>query len=155
MTPQIVTCIFALTLAGPMVGNEFAVGVFVHPALWKLDDATHARAVQRLAKVLGTVMPFWYASTLILSSIVAYQLYAAGRTNAFHWAAGASVLWLVSIIYTIALPVPINHQVARWNPDALPADWKALRRRWDTLHTIRIVWLIVALVCLAVACVGL
>jgi len=49
-----------------LTGSEFAIGVFVHPVLSKLQDASHAEAAKALARLLGRVMPFWYAAALLL-----------------------------------------------------------------------------------------
>ena len=49
-----------------LTGSELAVGVFVHPVLSKLQDAAHAEAAKPLARLLGRVMPFWYAAALLL-----------------------------------------------------------------------------------------
>jgi hypothetical protein len=53
----------------------------------------------------------------------------------------------------VLLPVPINNQVARWQPDSVPANWRDLRRRWDLLHAIRVVFLVIALILLVASCV--
>lgn len=143
----------AIVVAGTMVGNELAVAVFVHPRLSALDDATHARAAKTLAAAFGRAMPFWYALTFLLSGAVAFYVRPAGAPG--HglalWAVG---LFAATIIYTVLLPVPINNQIARWQPDALPANWRELRRRWDTLHAVRVVVLLLALALLVSACVA-
>jgi hypothetical protein len=35
----------------------------------------------------------------------------------------------------------------------VPANWRDLRRRWDLLHAIRVVFLVVALILLVASCV--
>jgi hypothetical protein len=57
------------------------------------------------------------------------------------------------VVYTVLLPVPINNQIARWKADSLPANWRELRRRWDTLHAIRVGFLVVALILLVTSSV--
>ena len=141
----------AIVVAGTMVGNELAVAVFFHPRISALDDATHIRAAQTLAVALGRAMPFWYALTLLLSGAVAFFARPAGMPGhgLARWAAG---LFAAMILYTVLLPVPINNQVARWQPDSPPANWRELRRRWDALHAVRVGVLLVALVLLVASC---
>ena len=62
------------------------------------------------------------------------------------------LLALISV-YSVLLPVPINNQVARWQPDTVPANWRELRGRWDLLHAIRVVFLVIALILLVASCV--
>ncbi len=153
MTPTAIHTLetIAIVVAGTMTGNEIAVAVFVHPRLSRLDDVVHVRAVQTLAIGLGAAMPFWYALTFLLS--LAMTFFAHPTWDMPRWlASGATALFAAMIIYTVLLPVPINNQVARWQPDSLPPDWHELRSRWDTLHAIRVGFLIVALVLLVTSC---
>jgi uncharacterized membrane protein len=144
--------IAAIVVAGTMTGNEIAVAVFFHPRISRLDDAVHVRAAQTLAKGLGAGMPFWYALTFLLSLATTFLAHPTWNTP--RWVAlGASALFAAIIVYTVLLPVPINNQVARWRPDSLPPNWRELRRRWDTLHAIRVGFLVVALVLLVASCV--
>ena len=53
----------------------------------------------------------------------------------------------------VLLPVPINNQVARWQPDSVPANWRDLRRRWDLLHAIPVVFMVIALILLVASSV--
>lgn len=142
----------AIVIAGTMTGNEIAVAVFFHPRISRLDDAVHVRAAQTLAIGLGAAMPFWYALTCLLS--LATTFFAQSTWNTPRWLAlGATALFAAMSIYSVLFPVPINKQVARWQPDSLPPNWRELRSRWDTLHAIRVVFLVVALVLLVTSCV--
>jgi uncharacterized membrane protein len=149
MTPSLIHTveIAAVVVAGTMVGTELAVGVFVHPRISRLDDITHVRAVQALAQALGRVMPLWYALTLLLTLGVMF-IARTPWTPSWWLALGAAGLFAAMIVYSVILPVPINNQVAHWQPESLPANWRQLRHRWDTLHAIRVVVLLMALVLL-------
>ena len=154
MTPTAIHTLetIAIVVAGTMTGNEIAVAVFVHPRLSRLDDAVHVRAVQTLAIGLGAAMPFWYALTCLLS--LATTFLAQPTWDTPRWLAlGATALFAAMSIYSVLLPVPINNQVARFQPDSLPPNWRELRRRWDTLHVIRVGFLVVALFLLVTSCV--
>jgi len=154
MNPTIIHAleIIAIVVAGTMTGNEIAVAVFFHPRISRLNDAVHVRAVLALAIGLGSAMPFWYALTFLLS--LATTFFAHPTWNTPRWLAlGATALFAAMSIYSVLLPVPINNQVARWQPDSLPANWRDLRSRWDTLHAIRVGFLVVALVLLVTSCV--
>jgi len=148
--PQIIELV-AIVIAATMVGNELAVAIFVHPKLSALDDATHLQTVQPLAAVLGVVMPFWYALTLLGSLAIAFFARPVG-TPGHGLALIAAGLFAIIIVYTVLLPAPINSQIARWRPESPPANWRELRCRWDRLHAFRVVMLVVALVLLIAAC---
>ena len=154
MTPATIHLleIAAIVVAGTMTGNEIAVAVFFHPRISRLEDAVHARAAQTLASALGAVMPFWYGFTFLLSLAMTFVANTGWSTS--RWLALSSTALLGCMIaYTVLFLVPINNQVARWQPDSLPANWRELRRRWDMLHAIRVSFLVVALILLVASSV--
>ncbi len=140
-----------IMVAGMMAGNELCVSL-VNARLRRLDERTHFDATRALAALLGTVMPFWYAATFLLTGLVAFRLHAAG--TAAGLAAGATLLFLASIVYTVAALVPINNRIAAGEWDTRPDDWKQARQRWDTRHAARVALLTLALACLVLACLS-
>ena len=139
----------AVITAGMMTGNELCVGVF-HAQLRTLDDRAQLELGQKSATVFGKLMPPWYAATLLLSAAVAYVLRGTGLTALL--ADVSAALWLLSIIGSLLLEVPINSRIAGWTWDTRPADWAATRQTWDTRHLARVVLLLAALICLVSAC---
>ena len=59
--------VVAILVAGLMVGCELAIAAFIHPTLDKLPDSPHLQAASAIARVMGSVMPFWYILTLLLT----------------------------------------------------------------------------------------
>ena len=90
MNPDIIHALEVATIvvAGTLTGSELAVAVFVHPRISRLEDEVHVRAVQTLAKVLGMVMPFWYALTFLLALTVNFVAHTTRSTP--WWLALAS-----------------------------------------------------------------
>ena len=154
MNPDIIHALetVAIVVAGTLTGSELAVAVFFHPRISRLDDAVHIRTAQTLAKVLGMVMPFWYALTFLLALALTLVVHAT-RSTPWWLALISTVLLALISVYSVLLPVPINNQVARWQPDSVPANWRDLRRRWDLLHALRVVFLVIALILLVASCV--
>ena len=154
MNPEIIHALEVATIvvAGTLTGSEFAVAVFFHPCISRLDDAVHIRAAQPLAKVLGMVMSFWYPVTFLLALTVTFVAHTA-RNTPWRLAFTSTVLLALISLYSLLLPVPINNQVARWQPDSVPPNWRDMRRRWDLLHAIRVAFLIIALILLVASCV--
>src|SRR6516225_1691909 len=154
MNPDIIHAleVAAVVVAGLLTGSEFAVAVFFHPRISRLEDAVHIQAAQTLAKVLGMVMSLWYPLTLLLVLAVTFIAHTA-RSTPWWLALTSTVLLALICLYSLLLPVPINNQVARWQPDSVPPNWRDLRRRWDMLHAIRVAFLIIALILLVASCV--
>ena len=132
-----------------LTGSELAIGVFVHPVLSKLHDAAHAEAAKPLARLLGRVMPFWYAAALLL--VVVSLLTRASGSWSWWMCVSSAALLAVTVPFSLICLVPINNRVAAWDLNALPGDWKSDRRRWDQYHSIRIVILVLASVAIVAA----
>jgi uncharacterized membrane protein len=135
--------IAAIMVAGLMVGCELAIAVFIHPTLDKLPDDAHQPAASAIARVLGTVMPFWYNLTFLLTlAEVVIQWRQFGRLPI--WIATSAVLWMLASVYSLIALVPINDRIKSWEKSAPPPDWKTYRRTWDMHHRWRTALLAIA-----------
>ncbi len=141
----------ALAVTGFLVGNEIAVGGFVHPQLWKLDDAVHVRAAQVIARIYGALAPFWYAVTLLLNVAVTWSLYRTRGSIEFWLAATAALVWLGVIVWTVIALAPVNAEVAKWNLDDLPSNWQQRSVLWDGRHRLRVILIGLAFLLMTVA----
>jgi hypothetical protein len=121
-----------------LLGNEFSVGVFIHPTLARVDHERFLPAIQVFAALFGKIMPFWMGATLLLHLIL---LVCTWSWPAFPTVLllTATLLWLGIILFSVVGPVPINNQVKAWDNRKLPPDWQEQRRRWDRLNAIRVV----------------
>jgi hypothetical protein len=143
---KILITLLCLFTSGPLVGNELAVAVFIHPVLYSVSDEAHVRVAKPLARRLGRSMPFWYAISLVFA--VLQMLIVRAEPVPRRLCCAAAILLALIIILTILLPVPINNRIARWDVDRLPTDWLSLRQRWDLYHRVRVFLLVVVLVLL-------
>ncbi|HMF54244.1 MAG TPA: anthrone oxygenase family protein [Edaphobacter sp.] len=135
--------ILTIVLAGLMVGNELTVSLFINPVMWKLDAQAQTRALSLFAGLLGRVMPFWYALCLVFFLI---ESFVRRGDPAFFPLLAASILWAIIILATIFLLVPINNRVAALAANAPLEQWLPEHKRWDRLHRVRVLLLLVALV---------
>ena len=141
--------VVAIVVAGLMVGCELSIAAFIHPTLDTLPEEVHLPAASAIARVMGAAMPLWYALTLVLTLVEgAIDWHTSGRLPI--WMVASSALWVLVIVCTITILVPINNRIASWEASTPPADWKRYRSRWDLLHRWRVVVLTTALVLLIV-----
>jgi Domain of unknown function (DUF1772) len=100
----------------------------------------------RASQVLGAVMPFWYAATLMLLAVAAVRAGGGSRT----WLCGiAAGLMAALVLLTVTMLVPINNRIAK-----RPATYELSRElaaRWDRLHRLRVAVLVLLFAVLAVA----
>jgi uncharacterized membrane protein len=141
-------------VVGIMAGNEFAVAAFVHPQLRKLGNAAHAQTAARLAGVLGKAMPLWYGLALVLILGAAFE-HRPLSSEPGLFIVLASILWAVTIMFTITMLVPINNRIAKMTPESPYDCWLQDRSRWDHLHQVRVALLIMAFLLLLTGLFGI
>lgn len=140
-------------VTGLMAGNEFAVAAFVHPQLRKLGDSAHVQIAPRLAGVLGQAMPVWYALALVLILGAAFE-HRPVSSGPGLFLALAAVVWVAAILFTVTMLVPINNRIAKIDPERPYDCWLQDRCRWDQLHQLRVLLLIMAFVLLLTGLFG-
>jgi hypothetical protein len=46
-------------------------------------------------------------------------------------------LFVIVLLVTLIVEVPIDNQIEAWTVTSLPANWQQLRDRWELFHVIR------------------
>jgi uncharacterized membrane protein len=133
---------------GLMIGTEFTVSAFINRALRQLDDVAQLNVIQIFAKMLGTVMPFWYALSLVLLMTEAGLRHAE---TGFGLLLTSAVIWCAVIVMTVLFLVPINNRLAQMGSTVVAAQALQEHARWDSLHRVRVAVLGIAMVCFLVA----
>jgi len=93
---------------------------------------------------MSVLMPAALLSALVLAAV----LFRRRLTRSSAFAASAFVLLLVAMIITLTVNVPIDRRIQSWTTATLPADWSAIRDRWELYHGLRTLVSLVALACL-------
>jgi hypothetical protein len=76
-------------------------------------------------------------ATLISALPVLIGLYRLRRLASFSLTLVAAGLLAVALVITLNVNVPIDYAIDRWTVDTLPADWMAIRNRWEAYHAAR------------------
>lgn len=142
--------VMALLVAGTMVGVELCVGLFVNAIFDRLPDNMGLLGRADGARLLGRVMPFWYAASIVLSVLATLVGWGQPRIG---FAGLAAVLFVASIVLSIVVLVPINNRAKQWAPDTAPADWREQLHRWDIWHYLRLALIGAGFATLAIAVV--
>jgi hypothetical protein len=65
-----------------------------------------------------------------------YLLYRRG-SGAFYPTLAGLALFVVALLITLLVEVPLDNQFEGWTVTTLPANWQELRDRWEWFHVIR------------------
>jgi uncharacterized membrane protein len=85
------------------------------------------------------------AATLLPAILATAMLVVQARRRPGWWIPLTALgLLLAVFVLTLTVNLPINHDQATWNPTGPPADWKAVRDRWQIAHAVRTVAAVLA-----------
>jgi hypothetical protein len=86
-----------------------------------------------LAPLMTVLMP-----VALLSTVPVLVLSYGNQPTTFAATLAGAGLFVVALVVTVAVEVPIAVQVKTWSTDTLPTDWQRLRDRWASVHVIRV-----------------
>ena len=124
-----------VAMTGLLAGNEVATLIGFHPALRVLPLRAEIEAEQALNGRLVKIMPFYMTGTVL--SVVAAAVDRRGGRG-FPLAAGAAGASALMLGITLVGNVPLNNRTLAYPTDGDAAGWSAIRRRWERLHTARV-----------------
>ena len=139
-----------IVACGLLVGNEFGTKLVVHPALARLGVRDNILADRAINRGEARWVPFLMIAATALGFACSIALEGAPATLAL----AAALCLTVTIAITLIGNMPLNVKVLSATEDMPEAQWRALRRRWDRLHSVRIVLDAAALALVAVAAVS-
>ena len=93
----------------------------------------------------ATIAPMLASGALLLI------LWRGPRGAAFVLTLAGLLCMVVALAITLLVNVPINAAQMTWSPQAPPADWAAVRDRWQLAHALRTAMAIAGLSCQIVA----
>jgi hypothetical protein len=122
-------------LAGLLAGSELTSRVIVHPVLWRLPHDAQVNAEKLMYRRFGSIDPFLMTATVA----VCFAAAGAERGGSVALTLAAAICFSVMLAMTLVLNMPINLAVFRWDEErGEPERWRRLRRRWDRIHTARV-----------------
>jgi hypothetical protein len=73
-------------------------------------------------------------------------MWPQGHPARLWWLLVGFGLMVAALAITLAVEVPIDHQIQGWTAATLPADWRSIQARWERWHSLRTFASIAALV---------
>jgi uncharacterized membrane protein len=85
---------------------------------------------------IGPVMPILMPAAMLATLPVLFLLYQR-RSRALYPTLAGLALFIIALLVTLIVEVPIDNQIQEWTVTSLPANWEQLRDRWELFHVIR------------------
>lgn len=118
-----------------IAGRAFWVWLGESP--FGMTGATYIAFFQELDKRIALPIAIIGIAGPLLAGVSAAVLREDRRL--FWYLAVACALGIVGVLVTVSFNVPINEQIADWNPAALPAGYEDVLQVWWTWHIVRLV----------------
>jgi hypothetical protein len=126
----------SILLTALVTGVFFGTWLGLSRSMASLTPETFLTVGHTMIGNLGTIMAILMPAAILSVVPVLYLLYR-GRSKAFYPALAGFGLFIVALLITLIVEVPIDNQIAGWTVTSLPANWQQLRDRWELFHTIR------------------
>jgi len=149
----------AVLTMGLMAG---VFGLFAHtimPGLRHTDDRTFVGTFQSIDRAI--INPWFMAAffgALVLTGLAAVLHLSGDKRNVLPWIGTAFVLYLIAVIITLAVNVPLNDVIKAAGDPARIGDLAAVRRhfdeaRWSAWNLVRTLTCTAAFGCLITAAI--
>ncbi len=127
---------------GLMAGLFFAFSCAVMVGLRGTDDRTFIDVMQRInVSIQNPVFFVVFLGGLALPAVAVVMLWRAGSRAAMRWTLGALGLYVVMLLVTAGVNIPLNDQLAKAGDPSTLTDPGAVRDRfenvWDIFNILR------------------
>ena len=89
--------------------------------------------IRNLAWPMRILMP----ASILSALAVLFLLFRSEPAGAFYVELAGFLLFIVVLVVTLLVNVPIDNRIQEWTLETLPSDWKRIRDRWELYHTVR------------------
>ena len=136
---QLAAEVLTVVWLGTMAGFFFAFAVDVAPAMTHLDGPGYISTQQWINKVVrsATFGAFYFGSALLPFVAVGAAAWAGERGRALAWLAIGALYFGAVFWLTRSINIPINNDLATWQPALPPPNWVDVRDRWNDANLTR------------------
>lgn len=129
---ELITAILLTLVTGVFWGTWFSLSRTMHNLSPEIFIIIGKEIMNNVAVTMSIIMPASIVGLLILL-IGSWK----ARTVYFYCMLTTLILFIIALIVTLAVEVPIDNQIRTWTVTTIPADWENIRDRWEWYHTIR------------------
>jgi hypothetical protein len=145
---ELVSIVLAVLVTGMFFGPWVALTISIRTFKAEVLLAIVGRMNRNMGAVMTVLMP-----VALLSIVPVLVLSFRGSAATFYLNLSGLVLFVIALLVTVLVEVPIVEQIVPWTPATLPEDWERLRDRWGRFHIVRVAASLCGLVLLLVAAI--
>ncbi|MFF3751652.1 DUF1772 domain-containing protein [Streptomyces sp. NPDC002018] len=132
----------ATVAMGLMAGLFFAYDISVMPGLARTDDRTYIDAMQNFNALIdgNGLFGMVFVGALLAAAVAAFLEHRQGRRGAALWIGAAAALYLVALLITFSVNIPLNNELAAAGDPAKITDFSIVDKfkgTWETSNIVR------------------
>ena len=129
---QLVTGLLLVLITGVFWGTWFSLSRTMFELSPEIFITIGKQIIKNVAAPMSIIMPASIISLLILL-IVSWKR----KSVYFYCIFITLILFIIALIITVAVEVPIDNQIKTWTAGTVPSDWQSIRDHWQFYHTVR------------------
>ena len=129
---QFITALLLVLVAGLFWGTWFSLSRTMNELHAEIFITIGKEIMKNVALTMSIIMPASILCLLILI-IRSWKI----KTVYFYCILAALILFIIALIITVGIEVPIDNQIRTWTVATIPSGWQNTRDKWEFYHTIR------------------
>ena len=129
--------ITSILLSALVVGVFWGPWVALSRSMATFKPEVFLAIAHRMTRNLEPVMTILMPAAIL--SILPVLFISYNERRAMFYLTLAIAMFIVALLVTVLVEVPIVKQIMTWTATTLPADWQQLRDRWGRFHVVRVV----------------
>jgi uncharacterized membrane protein len=141
-----ITGMILVLVTGVFWGSWFSLSRIMHTFSVETFIAIEKQMIQYVAVGMNIMMTLGIIGVLAL-------LFMAGKRKKTHlyWLLSTLILFVVALLITVFIQLPVDNQIKTWTADSMPTDWQGIRDRWQFYNTSRTFISLVGIACYLMA----
>ena len=129
---QLVTGLLLVLVTGLFWGTWFSLSRTMYELPPEIFITIGKQIIKNVAIPMSIIMPASIIGLLIL-------FIGSWKTKSvyFYCILATLILFIIALIITVVIEVPIDNQIKTWTVTTMPSNWQNLRDHWEFYHTIR------------------
>jgi uncharacterized membrane protein len=145
---QLTSIVLSALVAGMFYGPWAALSRSMNTFTPEIFLAIVDRMNRNMAPLMTVLMP---AALMSIFPVLIVSYHEKPAT--FYLNLAGLIFFIVALLVTMLVEVPIVEKIVTWTVPTLPANWQQLRDRWRTFHVLRVAAGLAGLVCLLIGAI--
>ena len=129
---QLVTGLLLVLVTGLFWGTWFSLSRTMYELQPETFITIGKQIIKNVALPMSIIMP-----ASIIGLVILFIMSWKTKSLYFYCIFITLFLFIIALIITVAVEVPMDNQIKTWTAATIPFNWQYIRNHWEHYHTIR------------------